>query len=60
VATIDSESGRIPIDQRCRTDVPGLFAAGDVTDIYAEQVPIAIGEGIKAAISAWEFLVLEK
>jgi thioredoxin reductase len=52
----DPETGHIPINQRCETDIPGLFAAGDVTNVYAEQVPVAIGEGVKAALSAWEYL----
>lgn len=47
----------IPVNQRCETRVPGLFAAGDVTNVHAEQVPVAIGEGVKAAIGAWEWLV---
>ncbi|MFN8446273.1 MAG: NAD(P)/FAD-dependent oxidoreductase [Caldilineaceae bacterium] len=47
----------IPVNQRCETEVPGLYAAGDVTNVHAEQVPVAIGEGVKAAISAWEWLV---
>lgn len=47
----------IPVNQRCETEVPGLFAAGDITNVHAEQVPVAIGEGVKAAISAWEWLV---
>lgn len=54
---VDPQTGAIPIDQRCATSVPGLFAAGDITNIHAEQVPIAIGEGLKAAISAWRYLV---
>ncbi len=49
--------GRIKIDARNRTSAPGLFAAGDVTDAYAEQVLIAIGEGAKAALSAYEYLL---
>lgn len=55
--TVDPESGCIPINQRCATEIPGLYAAGDVTNIFAEQVPVAVGEGIKAAISAWEYIV---
>ncbi len=55
MAALD-EQGRIMVNQRCETDVPGLFAAGDVTNIYAEQVPIAIGEGMKAALGAWSYL----
>ncbi|MCZ7569427.1 MAG: FAD-dependent oxidoreductase [Ardenticatenaceae bacterium] len=53
------EQGRIKVDHRARTSRPGVFAAGDVTDVYAEQVPIAIGEGAKAALSAWEYLVTQ-
>jgi alkyl hydroperoxide reductase subunit F len=34
-----------------------LFAAGDVTDAFGEQVLIAIGEGAKAALSAYEYLL---
>jgi alkyl hydroperoxide reductase subunit AhpF len=49
--------GRIKIDARNRTSAPGLFAAGDVTNAYAEQVLIAIGEGAKAALSAYEYLL---
>lgn len=49
--------GRIMIDSRNRTSAPGIFAAGDVTNAYAEQVLIAIGEGTKAALSAYEYLL---
>lgn len=50
------EQGRVKIDRRNFTSVPGLFAAGDVTNAYAEQVLIAIGEGAKAALSAYEYI----
>lgn len=49
--------GRIEVDCTCRTSVPGLFAAGDVTNNYAEQVLIAVGEGAKAALSAYDYLL---
>jgi alkyl hydroperoxide reductase subunit F len=49
--------GRVKIDARNRTSVPGIFAAGDVTDTYAEQVLVAAGEGAKAALSAYEYLL---
>lgn len=49
--------GRIIVDSACRTSVPGLFAAGDVTNSYAEQVLIAVGEGAKAALNAYEYLL---
>ncbi len=51
------DNGRIKIDARNRTSAPGIFAAGDVTDAYAEQVLICIGEGAKAALSAYEYLL---
>jgi len=50
------EQGRIIINHRTATSHPGIFAAGDVTNIHGEQVPIALGEGIKAALSASEYL----
>ena len=48
---------RIRIDAKNRTSCPGIFAAGDVTDVYAEQVLIAVGEGAKAALSAYDYLL---
>jgi NADH-dependent peroxiredoxin subunit F len=49
--------GRVKIDCSTRSSVPGLFAAGDVTSLYAEQVLIAVGEGAKAALSAYDYLL---
>jgi alkyl hydroperoxide reductase subunit F len=54
------EEGHILVDQRCETSLPGLFAAGDVTNIHTEQVLAAIGEGAKAALSAWEYLATHR
>jgi alkyl hydroperoxide reductase subunit F len=51
------EQGRIVVDNMGRTSIPGLFAAGDVTNNYAEQVLIAVGEGAKAALSAYDYLL---
>lgn len=48
---------RIKVDCYARTNVPGMFAAGDVTDSYAEQVLVAVGEGAKASLSAYEYLL---
>ena len=50
-------AGHIVIDARNRTSCEGIFAAGDVTDVISEQVLISIGEGAKAALSAYEFLL---
>jgi NADH-dependent peroxiredoxin subunit F len=51
------EQKRIIIDCGNRTNVPGIFAAGDVTNTYAEQVLVAVGEGAKAALSAFDYLL---
>lgn len=51
------DRGRIIVDGANRTNVPGVFAAGDVTNEFAEQVLIAVGEGAKAALSAYEYLL---
>lgn len=51
------ERGRIIVDDANRTNVPGIFAAGDVTNGFAEQVLVAVGEGAKAALSAYEYLL---
>lgn len=53
---LDSQ-GRIKIDCGNNTNVPGIFAAGDVTNTYAEQVLVAVGEGAKAALSTYEYLL---
>lgn len=46
--------GEIEIDQHCRTNIPGVYAAGDVTTVPYKQIIIAMGEGSKAALSAFE------
>jgi alkyl hydroperoxide reductase subunit F len=51
------DQGRILVDCGNRTSVPGIFAAGDVTSTYAEQVLVAVGEGAKAALSAYDYLL---
>jgi alkyl hydroperoxide reductase subunit F len=48
--------GEIVIDKDNYTKTPGLFAAGDITDIKYEQIVIAAGEGAKAALAATEYL----
>lgn len=46
--------GEIVIDNRARTSVPGIYAAGDVTTVPYKQIVIAMGEGAKAALTAFE------
>jgi thioredoxin-disulfide reductase len=48
--------GEIVIDKDNNTKTPGLFAAGDITDIKYEQIIIAAGEGAKAVLAATDYL----
>ncbi len=47
-----NDAGEIMVDCACRTDVQGIYAAGDVTDVPFKQIIVAGGEGAKAALSA--------
>lgn len=49
--------GEIMVDEKCKTNVDGIFACGDVTNTPYKQIIIAMGEGAKAAISAFEYLL---
>ena len=49
--------GEIPVDCAARTGVPGLYAAGDVTDVPEKQIIIAAGDGAKAALGAYAYLL---
>lgn len=49
-----NRAGEIVIDAHCRTSVPGIYAAGDVTTVPFKQIIISMGEGAKAALSAFE------
>jgi len=51
-----NQIGEIIIDKDNYTKTPGVFAAGDITDIKYEQIVIAAGEGAKAALAATEYL----
>jgi thioredoxin reductase len=57
-AEVDDE-GHVVVNCGTETSVPGLFAAGDVTHLQAEQVLIAVGDGAKAALAAYEYLLKE-
>ena len=46
--------GEIEIDTHCRTNLPGVYAAGDVSTVPFKQIIIAMGEGAKAALTAFE------
>lgn len=52
-----SSRGEIVVDERGMTSVPGIFAAGDVTTVPYKQIVIAMGEGSKAALGAFDYLI---
>jgi len=52
-----SKKDEIKINHKtCETKTPGLFAAGDVTDVDYKQIAVAVGQGVIAALSAYEYL----
>ncbi len=51
-----NKSGEIVIDEFNATSVPGVYAAGDITDVVEKQIIVAAGEGAKAAIQASQYL----
>jgi alkyl hydroperoxide reductase subunit F len=52
-----SQRGEIEVDARGQTSVPGVFAAGDCTIVPYKQIVIAMGEGAKASLSAFDHLI---
>nr|WP_320162136.1 FAD-dependent oxidoreductase [uncultured Methanoregula sp.] len=52
-----NEKKEIIVDINGKTSVPGIFAAGDVTNVKSKQIIIAAGDGAKAALEAFEYLV---
>jgi NADH-dependent peroxiredoxin subunit F len=52
-----SARGEIEVDARGQTSLPGVFAAGDCTVVPYKQIVIAVGEGAKASLSAFEHLI---
>jgi alkyl hydroperoxide reductase subunit F len=52
-----SARGEIEVDAKGQTSVPGVFAAGDVTTVPYKQIIIAMGEGSKAALGAFDHLI---
>ena len=55
--TEKNEFQEIKVNSSNETNVPGIFAAGDVTDVPEKQIIIAAGEGSKACLSAFRYLV---
>ncbi|OJS98809.1 alkyl hydroperoxide reductase subunit F [Marinobacter nauticus] len=52
-----SQHGEIIVNDRNETSIPGVFAAGDATTVPYKQIVISMGEGSKAALSAFDFLI---
>jgi alkyl hydroperoxide reductase subunit AhpF len=55
-----NDFGEIKVDCRNQTNIPGIFAAGDVTNVPEKQIIIAAGEGAKACLSAFRYLAQQK
>lgn len=56
---LKNKIGEIEIEADCSTKIPGVFAAGDVTIVPFKQVVIAAGEGAKAALSAYNYVITQ-
>jgi alkyl hydroperoxide reductase subunit F len=52
-----SPRGEIIVDAKGQTNIPGVFAAGDVTTVPYKQIVIAVGEGAKASLAAFDHLI---
>ena len=52
-----SKFGEIEVDARGKTSLPGVFAAGDATTVPFKQIVIAAGDGAKAALAAFDYLI---
>ena len=52
-----NQFGEIVLDPKCATSAPGVYAAGDCTTVPYKQIVIALGEGAKAALSAFDHLI---
>jgi len=51
-----NQEGEVKIDEKNRTSVRNIFAAGDVTDVSHKQIVVAAGEGVKAALNVYQYL----
>src|SRR5665811_1317343 len=54
-----NKNDEIVVSYDCSTSLPGIFAAGDVTTVPEKQIIVAAGEGAKAAISAYKYILKE-
>ena len=51
--------GEIAIDCSCQTSIDGVYAAGDVTTVPEKQISVSIGEGTKATLAAYKYLIMK-
>lgn len=51
-----NDFGEIVINKKCETNIPGIYAAGDVTDVSFNQIVIAAGQGCIAALAVVQYL----
>lgn len=54
-----TQFGEIVIDEKCHTSAEGIYACGDVTTVPYKQIVISMGEGAKASLSAFEYLLAQ-
>ncbi len=54
------EKKQIIVDEKCQTNVEGIFAAGDVTQVPFKQITIACGQGTIAALAAYQYLQMKQ
>ncbi|MCW8108205.1 alkyl hydroperoxide reductase subunit F [Alteromonas ponticola] len=52
-----TKHGEIIVNEKCLTSEPGIFAAGDVTTVPYKQIVVSMGEGAKASLAAFEYLL---
>ena len=52
-----TKHGEITINEKCETSQPGIYACGDVSTVPFKQIVISMGEGAKASLSAFEYLL---
>jgi alkyl hydroperoxide reductase subunit F len=55
-----NERGEVPVNPDRSTELPGFFAAGDVTNVIEKQISVAVGDGALAALTAYKYLVENK
>jgi len=55
-----SQYGEIVVNEKCQTSEPGIYACGDVTTVPYKQIVVAMGEGAKASLAAFEYLLTHK